>query len=188
MQKHIYLTILVVILQSCIPFQFAPNIDDYKLVKGKRFKNGPLMPPGTYTVRLRVGENTLSQSVQVVQDPRVLAEGITAALSQKQYGIQRQITQLLSDARRLQNDLEQEVKSLEAKKDDSSVTARLEKIKPVLKALKNEEGAYPQQMLVAQISYIYNMVNGADQILGQDVLERLEELTAQFSALKAGLN
>ena len=40
MQKHIYLTILMVILQSCIPFQFAPNIDNYKLVKGKRFKNG----------------------------------------------------------------------------------------------------------------------------------------------------
>jgi len=40
MQKHIYLTILMVVLQSCIPFQFAPNIDNYKLVKGKRFKNG----------------------------------------------------------------------------------------------------------------------------------------------------
>ncbi|MEM1259859.1 MAG: hypothetical protein AAGH81_15125 [Bacteroidota bacterium] len=40
MMKHLISFATLVILCSCIPFQIAPTIDDYKLVKGKRFKNG----------------------------------------------------------------------------------------------------------------------------------------------------
>ncbi|MEO0571728.1 MAG: hypothetical protein AAF039_08485 [Bacteroidota bacterium] len=40
MSRHILLTVLLLTLHSCIPFQIAPTIDDYKLVKGERFKNG----------------------------------------------------------------------------------------------------------------------------------------------------
>ena len=40
MRKHILSAVLLSSLYSCIPFQFAPRIDDYKLVKGKRFKKG----------------------------------------------------------------------------------------------------------------------------------------------------
>ena len=40
MQKHFYAVLLFSFLSSCIPFQIAPTIDDYKLVKGKRFKKG----------------------------------------------------------------------------------------------------------------------------------------------------
>jgi len=32
---------------------------------------GPVVPPGTYTVRLTVGADTLARTVQVVADPRV---------------------------------------------------------------------------------------------------------------------
>ena len=40
MRKHIFSAFLLLGAYSCIPFQIAPTIDDYKLVKGKRFKKG----------------------------------------------------------------------------------------------------------------------------------------------------
>lgn len=40
MKKTFYTVFLFFMLASCIPFQFAPTIEDYKLVKGKRFKKG----------------------------------------------------------------------------------------------------------------------------------------------------
>ena len=40
MIKHSYTFVLLLILSSCIPFQVAPTIKDYKLTKGKRFKKG----------------------------------------------------------------------------------------------------------------------------------------------------
>ena len=53
-----------------------------------------------------------------------------------------------------------------------------------LKQLKNENGAYPQQMLSSQISYVLNMISRADQIPGQDAIERLDDLQNQFNKIK----
>ncbi len=153
----------------------------------RRFQNGPMVPPGKYTVRLTLGDKNLQQDFEVVMDPRVKAEGMTEELFEKQHQMQRKTLRLLSEARQLQNTLEKELKALETKKEDNVTSARLEKVKKVLKELKNDKGAYPQQMLVAQISYIYNMANGADQVIGDDVAARYNELMAELSAIKKQL-
>lgn len=150
----------------------------------KRYTNGPLVPPGRYTVKLTVNGKTMMQDFEILPDPRVEAEGMTKALFEKQHGMQQSILTLLSDARQLQNDLEKEVKALDSKDTDNTTSERLKNIKTVLKQLKNDEEAYPQQMLVSQIAYIYNMVNGADQVIGKDVKERYEELMADFTTIK----
>ena len=54
----------------------------------------------------------------------------------------------------------------------------------ILNQLKNDEGAYPQEMLLSQIYYLYNMLNGADQVPGRDALVRYDELVAELEALK----
>ncbi|NAS30676.1 hypothetical protein GTQ40_06810 [Flavobacteriaceae bacterium R38] len=150
--------------------------------KSRRYRNGPMVPPGQYTVKLTVEDKTITQNFEIVVDPRVKAEGMTEALFEKQQEMQQNILTLLSEARQLQNRLEREAKKLKAK--EGKANDRLELIKTALKQLKNDEGAYPQQMLVAQISYIYNIVNGADQAIGVDVAERYDELMTDFTAIK----
>lgn len=147
----------------------------------KRYKNGPMVPPGTYTAKLTVGTKTFYQTFTVQIDPRVVAEGILETTIEKQMAMQLQVTSLLNDARKLQNKLEKEIKELEKKENSLD---RLTKIKPILKQLKNEKGAYPQQMLVSQISYLYNIISSADQVVGKDATERFQELTVQLNTLK----
>lgn len=149
--------------------------------KKKRYKNGSMVPPGNYTVKLTVGDQSMMQDFEILVDPRVKAEGMTAELFQRQYDMQEKVLALLNEARLLQDNLEKESKKMEGKEEK---TERLEQVKTALKQLKNEEGAYPQPMLVAQISYIYNMVNGADQVIGEDVMERYNELVTDFTEIK----
>ncbi len=148
-----------------------------------RYTNGPLVPPGRYTARLTLGKQSISQEFEIVPDPRVQAAGITPEILQKQHEMQRKLTKLLSEARQLQERLDKECKALEEKEDEAD-SDRLEIQQTALQQLKNAEGAYPQQMLTAQISYLYYMVTSADQVIGQDVLERYQELEMLLAAIK----
>jgi hypothetical protein len=151
--------------------------------KKKRFKNGPLVAPGTYTARLTVDKNSYEQSFDILIDPRVKDEGITEQDITSQLIMQNKIISLLSEARKLEVSIEKEAKSLKGKKAQAKVS-RLEKINSILKQLKNDNGAYPQQMLSSQISYVLNMISRADQIPGQDAIERLDDLQNQFNKIK----
>lgn len=149
--------------------------------KKRSYKNGPMAAPGTYTARLTVGEQSVEQSFEIVMDPRVEAEGITKADIETQIEMLNKVTDLLSDARKLQDDLEKEAKSL---KDKKAKADRLDKVNAVLKQLKNDDGAYPQQMLVAQISYLLRILDGADKLPGQDEKDRYQELIQQLNKVK----
>jgi photosystem II stability/assembly factor-like uncharacterized protein len=84
--------------------------------KKRSYKNGPLVAPGNYTAKLTVGKQTFEQSFEIVMDPRVLDEGISATDIETQIAMQNKVIDLLSDARKLQADLEKEAKSLKKKK------------------------------------------------------------------------
>lgn len=105
---------------------------------------------------------------------------------EEQLAFQNKVIALLSEARKLQVDLEQQLETSESSMTSGTANSS-EGIKAILKKLKNEEGAYPQQMLVAQISYLLNMVSGADQLPGNEAEERYTELLAQFNQLKEEL-
>ncbi len=150
----------------------------------KSYKNGPMVAPGIYTARLTMGEQSLEQSFEILIDPRVKAEGITKTTINEQIAMQNKIIDLLSEARKLEASLEKEAKSLKKKKAKAKV-ARLKQIKTVLKQLQNEKkGAYPQQMLLSQMSYLLNMISRADQLPGEEAKNRYDELVVQFNKLK----
>ena len=147
--------------------------------KNRSFKNGPMVAPGIYTAKLTVNGKSFEQSFEIVMDPRVIKEGITKADIVNQLAMQQKVMDLLSEARQFQDTLEKEATTLQGKK-----SARLNKVNAALKQLKNASGAYPQQMLVSQISFLLNMISSADQIPGQDAKNRFKELTNQFHTLK----
>ena len=146
--------------------------------KARSFKNGPIVPPGTYTAKLRVGKEVFEQSFQVQVDPRLEMEGITQQMIAEQLSFQNKVIQLLSEARKLQVALETK---LEKTKDKDEK----EKLDNILQQLKNDKGAYPQQMLVAQISYLSYIVDDADKEIGKDAKERYTELVSQLNKLKS---
>jgi uncharacterized protein YicC (UPF0701 family) len=91
---------------------------------------------------------------------------------------QNKVIDLLSEANKFQADVEAELK----KTKDADKKQQLES---VLKQLKNEEGAYPQQVLVAQISYLSYIVGDADKEVGKDAKERYTDLVSQLQKLKS---
>ena len=149
----------------------------------KRYKNGPMVAPGNYFVKLIVGEQTFEQAFEIVMDPRVEDQGISAADIETHLAMQNKVIDLLSDARKLEADLEKEAKSLKDKKANDKVS-RLEKVNAVLNQLKSDKGAYPKPMLVSQISYLLNVLGGADKLPGQEETERFKELILQFDKVK----
>jgi photosystem II stability/assembly factor-like uncharacterized protein len=146
--------------------------------KERSFKNGPMVPPGSYTVRLTVGNETFEQLFEVLLDPRLEQEGISRDNITEQLAFQNKVIDLLSDARKFQSNLETKIKDTENK-------SSKEALENVLKQLKNDEGAYPLQVLEAQISYLSYIINDADKVLGNDVKDRYTELFEQLNVLKS---
>jgi hypothetical protein len=133
---------------------------------------------------LTLGSQTLEAPFEILMDPRVKEEGLTEADLEKQWAMQLRVRDLHAEAREFQEELEKEAESLKGKTDQQK---RLEHVNTLLKEVKNDEGAYPQQMLLSQIAYLYYMVNGADQVVGKDAVDRYEELVSELEKLKKQL-
>jgi polyhydroxyalkanoate synthesis regulator phasin len=151
----------------------------------KAYRDGPLAKLGSYTVRLTVGDEVSEQEFKLVTDPRVLQQGTTIADINAQVDMQLEIVAMLSEARELEKRLSDEKDALEKKGDarTSIENARLEKVADLLPQIKTADYAYPQPMLTNQISYLFEMLNNADQAPGQEAEQRLQELRGQLRAL-----
>ena len=146
--------------------------------KSRRFKNGPMVSPGTYTVKLKVGEESFEQSFEVLIDPRLEMEGVSETTINEQLQFENKVIMLLTEVRKLQEEVETRLKKAKS-------TENKEILEKVLKELKNDEGAYPQQMLVAQISYLSYIVGDSDKIVGKDAKDRYTDLVSQVNKLKS---
>lgn len=141
-----------------------------------RYKRGPMVAPGSYMAKLTVDGKTLEKTFEIIIDPRVEQEGITDADIENQLAFQIKVTDLLSEVNKFQSKLEDEAKKAKGKE--------LDKIDTVLNQLKNDEGAYPQQMFTAQVSYLLNIVGRGDGLPGAEAEERYRDLVARFEKLK----
>jgi hypothetical protein len=149
-----------------------------------RYKNGPLVKPGTYTAKLTINDKVLLQSFEIKIDPRVKETGLSEEIINKQVDFQLKIRDLLNKALVLVDELEEEQKSLENKQDITAAEkSKLSQIEKVLDKLKTREGIYEQPMLTSQIYYLYSMMNEADQEIGKDALDRFGELEHEFNSI-----
>ena len=149
--------------------------------KNRRYKNGPMVPPGKYTAKLTVGDSSFEQPFEVLIDPRLDEERVSLDDILEQQELQFKVIDLLSDARMLQDKLEKKIKELEKSKVGE---AKIDHFKEILKQLKNDEGAYPQQVMAAQVSYLYYILSSGDKEPGQEEKDRYQELLGQFNTLK----
>ncbi|WP_297794255.1 hypothetical protein [uncultured Eudoraea sp.] len=149
-----------------------------------RYKNGPIVKPGMYTIKLTIDDKILAQTFEIKVDPRVEESGISEEIIGKQVRFQLNILDLLNRALSMAEDLEEQKKTLEA----NGKTKEAEQISVILESLNTREGIYQQPMLISQIKYLYNMMNKADQEIGKDALERYTTLQNNLEELQKKSN
>ena len=159
----------------------------------QRFRYGPMAAPGSYQVRLTVGEKQLEQRFTLRTDPRVTAAGLSDAVIAEQVAFELDTLALLSSARRTAHRLAEEKSALEERVDAGETLpdaeqARLEAIERSHGKLVTAEGTYMQPKLIAQIGYLYNMLRHADQAPGGEAVDRLRVLKAAYAQISAQIS
>jgi len=137
--------------------------------------------PGTYTARLRSGDRVVDeQSFEVVIDPRVAADGVTAEDLVAQFELQEAVAATMQEAQEVNARVEQgrERATGETKEAFDALWYRLNEV---------EVGSYPTPQLLDQLGYLAGMIRRADQRPGQDAYERHEELQARLEQIRLQL-
>ena len=137
-------------------------------------RSGPWVAPGTYQVRLTVGDWSMTQPLRVLPDPRLLKAGLTPA----------DYTAQLATALAAR-DLVSAVKVLVANVAERRKTDPNPRWAELAATLTAGPGRYPTPRLAEHAEYLYRMTISADQRLGRDVTERLTELSDQLAKAEA---
>jgi hypothetical protein len=140
---------------------------------------GPLVVPGTYQVRLSVGEWSQTRPLEVRVDPRVAAAGVTQADLQEQLDLSLKVRDAIADARALGARLTAARPSMKAS------AAGAKALEALIARVVTAEVVYPQPMLIDQLSNIARMIGQADQKVGRDAFVRFDDLMKEMAAVKA---
>jgi photosystem II stability/assembly factor-like uncharacterized protein len=143
---------------------------------------GPVAAPGTYGVRLTAGKWTQTQVLEVRIDPRVTADGVTAADLEQQFRFNLQLRDAISAARIAAFRLKEVHDRI---RDTNRSSERLKQAEALLARLVTSGGPYPQPMLIDQLLYIYRMTTQSDQKIGRDASIRFADLAKELAAILA---
>ncbi|NRB47412.1 MAG: hypothetical protein HRU41_07045 [Saprospiraceae bacterium] len=143
-----------------------------------KFQNGPMVSPGTYLLRLVTKGQVVEQSVELLMDPRLGQIGITRDDLKRQEALNLKVRALLSSSRLL-------AAKIEADLSRTSKPESRQKLEALQALLVRAHGRYTQPMLISQIEYLAGLIDQADQLPGEDVYIRFEELNTQLAQLQS---
>ncbi|MCH7513788.1 MAG: hypothetical protein IH947_07570 [Bacteroidetes bacterium] len=155
--------------------------------KGRKSK-GPVVAPGEYKIELTATDTTVTQTVRILIDPRTKAAGVTETDLKSQEQLALQIRNLLSETRQIAEKIKAKRATFAKKTEAGKASKRIQNEDRTLAALESElvtqQGRYMTPMLIDQLSYLYSMLDRADQMPGKDAFERYNELSGKFKSLK----
>ena len=140
-------------------------------------RGGPLVAPGTYTVRLTAGDWSASRPLVLRIDPRIEADGVTQAVLEEQLAHNLRVRDLISDVNRL-------VARVQAAKRTATGDA-LARLTALESRLVAEAVRYGRPGLQTHITYLYGLTTQADQRVGRDAVERYQVLRRDLDAAEA---
>ena len=146
--------------------------------------NGPMVPPGSYQVRLTNGDWKATRTFTVIEDPRVAADRVTTLDLVEQYQHNLRVRTLVSDV----NKMAARITAAQKKFKDSNDTASLAKVNQFASLIIEEPYRYSTPKLRVHITYLYGMTNSTDQKIGRDAVERLGTLRKEFEARKVEMD
>jgi len=153
-----------------------------RVVWDLRNKDGVVVPPGQYQVRLRVGDRTFTENLNVLIDPRVAADAVTVADLQEQYEHNMRTRALVNDVNRLVARVREAQRNANEIAGDGGSLAR---VNALAARLLTEPVRYGKPGLQAHTNYLAGMTANVDQKIGRDAIERYAVLKKEFDAAKA---
>jgi photosystem II stability/assembly factor-like uncharacterized protein len=153
-----------------------------------RHKDGPILPPGRYQARLKVGATILTQNLNVLIDPRIAEDGVTVADLQEQFEHNLRMRELVKSVNQLVTrvrDAQAKLRAVPATGGDGADRETLNRLNAVAAKLITEPIRYSKPGLQAHITYLAGMTANIDQKIGRDAIERYEVLRKGLEALRA---
>ena len=122
----------------------------------KNGRNGILVAPNTYSIRLTVGEQSYTQSLEIKEDPRLIESNVTKEDLAAQEALGIKIRDLQSRAKKLAYTLAQQKKKLDGQKTTAN-EKEIQTINALTSKLVTTKGRYHQPMLLGQLNYLAYM-------------------------------
>ncbi len=145
-------------------------------------RDGPLVVPGAYRVRLTSGAYRAEQPLTVRIDPRVARDDVTLADLREQLAHNQRVRDLVSEVNQSVWRVEAARRRLVGATGAAADTlARLDSLRATL---ETPPVRYSRPGLQAHIEYLYGLTTAADQKIGRDAVERYRTLRASMDAVR----
>ncbi len=153
---------------------------------GVQHQNGLGAPPGEYTVKVSVGSQSQTVPLTVRIDPRLEAEGLTAADLQEQFAHNVRMREMVAEV----NALVARARAAETRLRSAGASAAdsLAKVVAVNEKLLTAPVRYGKPGLQAHISYLAGMTTRVDQKIGRDAIERHAVLRKELDEARVELD
>ena len=147
-------------------------------------QNGLGAPPGEYTVTVAVDGQEQTVPLMVLIDPRLAAEGLTAADLAEQFTHNARMQAMNAEVRALTQRLQTEARRLAGPAGaPPAQPAKVREIEAVLAQIQTEPVRYGKPGLQQQVSYLAGMTTRVDMKVGRDVLARADVLRKELDAV-----
>ncbi|MCG6958220.1 MAG: hypothetical protein LJF04_19695 [Gemmatimonadetes bacterium] len=151
-----------------------------RMVWNVRDADGITVPPGRYAAKLTANGASQTQAFNVLIDPRVEESGLSVDDLVDQYQHNKRMDAMVKEVRALADRVNKAMAS-----DDAGLKRRLQ---PVADKLLTPPIRYSKPGLQDHITYLQRMTTGADQKVGQDAVDRYQELRKELDAVEAEAN
>lgn len=149
-----------------------------------RLPVGPVAPPGAYTVRMTIGHDTVTQPLTIVEDPRILASGVTDADLQGEFAHNMRLLKLVNDTNIDVIRVNAAMASFKRHRNPAKEKA----LKAIADRLITPKVRYSQPGLQTHVTYLYGETNFSDQKVGPDAIARYQQLRPQIDEITAELD
>jgi hypothetical protein len=140
--------------------------------------SGPVVVPGSYTVRLAAGGKTVAQPLTVLIDPREAKDGVTIADLREQLQHNMRVRDMVTEVNQLVANVESARQRL--KNASGAAADTLRRLDALREKLVTPAIRYSKPELQAHIQYLYSLTTQADQKIGRDAIDRYKTLRAEL--------
>ena len=144
--------------------------------------NGPVIVPGSYTVRLAAGGKTMTQPLTVLIDPREAKDGVTIADLREQLQHNMRVRDMVTEVNQLVATVDSARQRL---KNAGGAADTLRRLDALREKLVTPAVRYSKPELQAHIQYLYSLTTQADQKIGRDAIDRYKTLRAELDRRQA---
>lgn len=146
--------------------------------------NSQPVPPGLYRVTLSAGSYTGTQPMRLLIDPRLAADGVTAADLREQYAHNLRMREMTAEVQRVQSRLQSVVSRLGSNASGAQADT-LQKVRAILSRVLDQPVRYGKPGVATHVRYLAGMTTQADQKIGRDAIERYGVLRKELDAIEA---